>query len=176
MSSSDAELYAATSKARQKDMELCAIDKINTSVHFQDALFSTDILCCVPHYSSGELMKYISTKTTVYKKKTFNGMWTQIYNHQIKYDWDAIIGIANKKDIQTAVCSFYHGEDRVFSKFLDKFSGETLILISDTALFEGFYGCEYVKGWHFVKDIDIGTYLHMLVFSRRKLDLAARVM
>lgn len=165
-----------TSKASQKKMEQCAIDKINTSIRFQEALFSTDILCCVPHYSSGELLKYVNAKTTFYKKKTYSGAWSQLYHHQIKYDWDAIIGIAKIKNIQTAVCCFYHGEDRVFSKFLENFSGETLILISDTALFEGYYGCEYVKGWHFVQDISLGLYLHMLVFSRHRIDLAAQAM
>ena len=44
------------------------------------------------------------------------------------------------------------------------------------ALFEDYCGKEYVKNWRFVKDISIGSYLHMLVFTRHKLDSASRDM
>jgi hypothetical protein len=51
-----------------------------------------------------------------------------------------------------------------------------LLLISDTALFEDYYGNEYVKQWRFVKDISIGSYLHMLVFTRHKVEVASQMM
>jgi hypothetical protein len=133
-------------------------------------------LCCLPDYSTGELLHFIKTKANIYQKIIYNAIITETYGQQIKCDWDTIIQLANKKCIQTAVCGFFHGEDDVFSKFLGQFKGDTLLLISDTALFEDYYGQEYVKQWRFVKDISIGSYLHMLVFTRHKVDLASQMM
>lgn len=100
---SDAELYEISTIKSQKEIELYTVIKINSSVPFEEALFSTDILCCVPQYSSQELLKFMEIKTTLYRKKMYNAMWTHTYGHQIRYDWDTIVGIANKKGIQTAV-------------------------------------------------------------------------
>ena len=171
----DAE-YEMLSKKNQKEIEQRAAYKINSCVPLVEALFSTDILCCHPHYSSGELLNFIKTKASVYQKIVYHAIITETYGKQIKCDWDTIIQLANRKKIQTAICCFFHGEDNVFPKFLGHFKGETWILISDTALFEGYYGEEYVNDWRFLKDINIGLYLHMLVFSRQKLDLATRPM
>lgn len=167
-------VYENESKLCQKNIEQCSVGKIDSSVEFQEALLSKDILCCVPHYSSGYLFKYMKTKTTYYEKKLYT--WTKTDGHQIISDWDSVVGIANTKNIQTAVCCFYHGEDGVFPTFLEHFKGETLVLISDTALFEDYYEKEYVHDWRLIKDINIGVYLHMLVFSRNKLELATRLL
>ena len=175
-SQTSAELYRSSSEKSQKEIELCTINKINSSIYFEVALFSNNILCCLPEYSSGELLHFMKKKATIYQKIIHNAIITETYGQQIKNDWDTIIQLANKKGIQTAVCCFYHGEDDVFPKFLGQFKGETLLLISDTALFEEYYGKEFVKHWRFVKDISIGSYLHMLVFTRHKLDFASRIM
>ena len=176
MTSQTSAEYMTTSEMSQKDIELCTINKINSSIYFEVALFSNNILCCLPDYSSGELLHFMKTKANVYQKIIYNAIITETYGQHIKCDWDTIIQLANKKNVQTAVCCFYHGEDNVFPKFLGHFKGETLILISDTALFEDYYDREFVNEWRFIKDIHIGEYLHMLVFTRHKLDLVTRSM
>ena len=160
-------IYQTQSIISQHNLELCTMSKIERDI------FSGNILCCVPDYSSGELLNYIrgklhEQKTRIYIGLSNNGVYSQIYGLQIVGDWDTVIRIANEKCIPTAVCCFYHGEDQVFSKFLKNFKGDRLILISDTALFEEYYGCETIGEWHFEKDIDLGIYLHMMVFTRVK--------
>jgi hypothetical protein len=160
-------IYHTQSIISQNKLELSAMKKLEKDI------FSDNILCCVPDYSSGELFNYISAKLRERKNRIYiglsnNGVYSQIYDLQIIGDWDTVIQTANDKCIPTAVCCFYHGEDRVFSKFLKNFKGDRLILISDTALFEEYYGCEIVDDWHFEKDIVLDIYLHMMVFTRAK--------
>ena len=160
-------IYQTQSIISQHNLELCSMTQIEKDI------FSGDILCCVPDYSSGELLNYIRSKLNEYKNRIYiglsnNGVYSQIYGLQIVGDWETIIQTANDKCIPTAVCCFYHGEDQVFSKFLKNFKGDRLILISDTALFEEYYGYETIGEWRFEKDIDMGIYLHMMVFTRTK--------
>lgn len=175
----DVELYEYATKTSQQDLELNSVNKLTESIDFEKALFSNDILCCLPNYTSWELLNYINEKTnqnenTMHMALSNNSIWTveNSQGRQIHGNWKTVIHIANEKRIPTAVCCFIHGEDDVFNTFLKNFKGETLVLISDTDLFESYYGCEYVHEWHLVKDISIGSYLHMLVFTRHALDLA----
>lgn len=160
-------IYHTQSIISQNKLELSAMKKLGEDI------FSSDILCCVPDYSSGELLNYIIAKLREHKNRIYiglsnNGVYSQIYDLQIVGDWDTVIQTANDKCIPTAICCFYHGEDRVFSKFLKNFKGDRLILISDTALFEEYCGCDIVDEWHFEKDIELGIYLHMMIFTRAK--------
>ena len=164
-------IYQTQSIISQHNLELCSMTKIEKDI------FSGNILCCVPDYSSGELLNYIIAKLREHKNRIYiglsnNGVYSEIYGLQIAGDWDTVIQTANDKCIPTAVCCFYHGEGRVFSKFLKNFKGDRLILISDTALFEEYYGCETIDEWRFEKDIDLGIYLHMMVFTRAKDSIA----